>query len=129
MSCERALNWINEKCFPKTISQWEFDYSLFTKNDCGKNDCDFSPSSFKLKEVSCLSSQNMYPNLKTTCHIKVKFFLWTKLLEKLFLAKHLISAAATLNDGLDKLFCRMRGKCYIWNINVPIFFENIILSL
>ena len=31
-------------------------------------------------EVSYLSWQNMYPNLKTTSHIKIKFFLWTKLL-------------------------------------------------
>ena len=27
------------------------------------------------KEVSYLSWQNAYPNLKTTCHIKLKFFL------------------------------------------------------
>ena len=48
------------------------------------------------KEVSYLSWQNTYPNLKTTCHIKLKFFLWTKLLENLLLAKYLISVAATL---------------------------------
>ena len=29
------------------------------------------------KEVSYLSWQNTYPNLKTTCHIKLKFFLYT----------------------------------------------------
>ena len=28
-----------------------------------------------LKEVSYLSWQNAYPNLKTACHIKLKFFL------------------------------------------------------
>ena len=33
----------------------------------------------------------MYPNLKTTCHIKLKFFLWTKLIEKLLVAKPIIS--------------------------------------
>ena len=27
------------------------------------------------KEVSYLSLQNAYPNLKTTCHIKLKFLL------------------------------------------------------
>ena len=48
------------------------------------------------KEVFYLSWQNTYPNLKTTCHIKLKFFLWTKLLENLLLAKYLISAAAPL---------------------------------
>ena len=42
------------------------------------------------KEVSYLSWQNMYPNLKTLSHIKLKFFLWTKLLENLVLAKYLI---------------------------------------
>ena len=48
------------------------------------------------KEVSYLSWQNTYPNLKTTCHIKLKFFFWTKLLENLLLAKYLISVAAPL---------------------------------
>ena len=42
------------------------------------------------KEVSYLSWQNVYPNLKTTSHIKLKFFLWRKLLENLLLAKYLI---------------------------------------
>ena len=48
------------------------------------------------KEVSYVSWQNTYPNLKTTCHIKLKFFLWTKLVENLLLAKYLISVAAAL---------------------------------
>ena len=50
------------------------------------------------KEVSYLSWQNIYPNLKTTCHVKLKFLLWSKLLENLFLAKYLIFVAATLMD-------------------------------
>ena len=49
-----------------------------------------------LEEVSYVSWQNTYPNLKTTCHIKLKFFLWTKLVENLFLVKHLRSVAAPL---------------------------------
>ena len=49
------------------------------------------------KEVSYLSQQNKYPNLKTTCHIKLKFFLWTKLLENLLLVKYLLSVAAPLS--------------------------------
>ena len=49
-----------------------------------------------LQEVSFLSWQNTYPNLKTTFHIKLKFFLWNKLLENLLLAKYLISVAAPL---------------------------------
>ena len=35
------------------------------------------------KEVSYLYRQNRYPNLKDTCHIKLKFFLWTKLLQSI----------------------------------------------
>ena len=53
------------------------------------------------KEVSYLSWQNTHPNLKTTCHIKLKFFLWTKLLENLLLAKYLISVATPLNKSRD----------------------------
>ena len=79
----------NKKYFPKIISQWEFDYGLFTN----------LPTFFRvhsnLKEVSYLSWQNTYPNLKTTCHIKLKFFLWTYL-KNLLLAKYLIAAAAPL---------------------------------
>ena len=48
------------------------------------------------KEVFYLPCQNRYPNLKTTCRFKLKFFLWTKLLERLLLAKYLIYIAATL---------------------------------
>ena len=54
------------------------------------------------KEVSYLSWQNTYPNLKTTCHIKLKFFFWTKLLENLLRAKYLKSVAATLNEAKSK---------------------------
>ena len=49
------------------------------------------------KEVSYLPWQNAYPNLKTTCHIKLKFFLWTKLLENLLIVRYLISVAAPLS--------------------------------
>ena len=49
------------------------------------------------REVSYLSWQITYSNLKTTCHKKLKFFLWTKLLENLLHAKYLISATAPLN--------------------------------
>ena len=48
------------------------------------------------KEVSYLSWQNRYPNLKITCHIKLKLFLWTKLVENLLHAKYFISVAAPL---------------------------------
>ena len=54
------------------------------------------------KEVSYLCWQNRYPNLKTTCHIKLKYFLWTKLLESLLLTKCLISVTATLMISYKK---------------------------
>ena len=51
----------------------------------------------KSKKVSFLPWWNKYSDLKTTCHIKPKFFLWTKLLENFLLAKYLKSVVATLN--------------------------------
>ena len=39
----------NERHFPKTISQYEFDYGLFTNLPRIIVACNFSPSSFKLK--------------------------------------------------------------------------------
>ena len=50
------------------------------------------------KEVSYLSWQNKYPNLKTTFYIKLSFFLWAKLVENLLLAKNVISIAAALRN-------------------------------
>ena len=88
----------NEKHFSKTISQWEFDYGLFTNLPRIIVARDFSPSSFKRYPTS-LDKTRTYPDLKTTCHIKLKFFLWTKLLENLVLAKYLISFAAPLNEA------------------------------
>ena len=49
-------------------------------------------------EISYFPCQNTYPNLKTTCHIKLKFFLWTKLIKKLLVAKSIISVTPPLND-------------------------------
>ena len=46
------------------------------------------------EEVSYLSWQSTYPNLKTTRHIKLKCFLWTKLLENLILSKYFICRCA-----------------------------------
>ena len=55
------------------------------------------------KEVSDLFRQNTYPNLKTTCHIKIKLYLEIKLLENLLHAKYLIPVAAPLNAGKSNL--------------------------
>ena len=97
----------NEKHFSKSISQWEFDYGLFTNLPRNIVACDFSRSSYKLREVSYLSWQNTYTNLKTTRHIKLKFFLRTKLLENLLLVKYLISVSATLMSIIT-----------LWKVNV-----------
>ena len=86
----------NEKHFLKTISQREFNYGLFTNLPTTIAPHDFLRVYSNSKDVSYLSWQNTYPNLKTTCHIKLKCFLWTKLLEILLLAKYLISVTAPL---------------------------------
>ena len=49
MSCEHDLNFDQWKTFSKTMSQWEFDYELFTNLPRIFVDCDFSQSSFKLR--------------------------------------------------------------------------------
>ena len=59
------------------------------------------------KEVSYLPWQSKHPNLKTPCHFKRKFFLWTKRRNGLLLVKYLISLVATLRL-LD--FCSISDK-------------------
>ena len=86
----------NEKHFPKNLSQWEFDLGLFANLWRIIVAPDFSLSSFKVKR-GILLWQNTYPNLKTTCRIKLKFFLWTILLENLLLVKYLLSVTAPLS--------------------------------
>ena len=69
------------------------------------------------KEVSYLSWQNIYPNLKTTCHIKLKFFLWTKPLHKFLLANYLICTAHLSNQSnkffMHKNFRRGEKLCFV----------------
>ena len=62
------------------------------------------------KEVSYLSWQNTYPNLKTSCHIKLKCFMGTKLTENLLLAKYLTSVAASLINVVREHFITQAGK-------------------
>ena len=70
------------------------------------------------KEVSYLPRQNTYPNLKTTCHIKQKFFLWTKPLENLFFAKYLISVTASLSWKDNKYYQLLFEQKRNFKINV-----------
>ena len=83
----------NENHSPKTISQWDFDYGLFTNLPTIIVACDFSPRTQRRYLL-----ENAYPNLKTTCHIKLNFSLWNKLLERLLLAKYLTFVTAPLNS-------------------------------
>ena len=95
MSCERALNFDQWKPFSenyKPMRIWLWLVSKFTYNCC--RSWLFSEFIQTQNEVSYLSWQNVYPNLKTTCHIRFRFFLWDKLQENLLLAKYIISVAA-----------------------------------
>ena len=65
----------NEKHFPKTLSQREFDMACLQIYRELPNLPTILRVHSNSKEVSYLSGQNMFPNLKTTCHIKLKFFL------------------------------------------------------
>ena len=104
MSCELALNFDQLKMFSenyetKRVGLW-FVYK-FTNNYYRRLSTEFIQTQ---KRYPTFSWANKYPNLKTTCHIKQKFFLWTKLLENLLLAKYLISVASALI------------KTHIWHI-------------
>ena len=55
-----------------------------------------------------LTKLSRYPNLETAFHIKLKFFLWTKLPESLLLAKYLISVAAILTFSWGELQMLLR---------------------
>ena len=90
MSCERALNFDQWKSFSKNYKPtrvWLWFVCKFTENNCH----------FPRRRGILLPRHNKYPNLKTICHIKPKFFLWPKLPKNLLLAKYPISVAAALN--------------------------------
>ena len=76
-SCERALNFDQWKTFSENYKPMELDYGLFTNYPRLSNLPTFLRVHSNSKEVSYLSWQNTCLNLKTTCHIKLKFFFWT----------------------------------------------------
>ena len=94
MLCERFLNFDQWKTFAENYKQiivwlwffYKFTLSLATFLEVHSNS----------KEISYLHWQNKYPNFNTTCHIKLRFFLWTKLPKNLLLAKYLVSVAVVL---------------------------------
>ena len=103
MSCERGLNFDQWKTFSENHKPIRVCYGLFTNLPRIIVGCDFSPSSFKLKR-GILPRLAKYISLSSTGHIKLKCFLWTKLLETLLLAKYLISVTAPLKLQSCKLY-------------------------
>ena len=78
------------------MGQWEFGYACLQIYGKLLSLATFFQVHSNSKEVSYLSWQNKYPNLTTTRHIKLKSFLWTRLLENLLFTEYLISVAVTL---------------------------------
>ena len=62
----------------------------------------FSPSSCKFKRGILPPLKKKYPNLKSTCHIKPKLFLCTKLQKNIVLAKYHRSVAVALTTKRKK---------------------------
>ena len=77
------------------------------------------------KDVSYLPWQNTYPNLKTTCHIKLKFFLWTKLLENLLLAKYLISVTTPLISDIIEIAKIKKKKVFLVTMDIEKAFDSL----
>ena len=76
MSCKHALNFDQWKTFSenyKPMRFWLWFVYKFTEN------CQIYRLFSKLIQIKkrYLSWQNTYPNSGTTCHIKLKLFLWT----------------------------------------------------
>ena len=97
MSCKRAFHFDQWKTFSKnyrSMRVWLWLVYKFTENCCLLR---LLSKFIKTQKSYPISWQNKSPNLKTTCHMKLNFFLWTKLLENLHFAKYLISVTATLN--------------------------------
>ena len=115
MSCERTLNFDQWKTFSenyKSTRVWLWLIYKFTENYY-----------YWRLFSEFIQTQKKYPtfldklNLKTTCHVKLKCFLWAKLLKNLFLAKYLISVTAPLISWIAEnrifrgnLFLRSRRK-------------------
>ena len=96
MPCEHALIFDQWKTFSenyKPIRVWLWLVYKFTENNC----CSQLFFEFIQTQKRC-PWQKKYPNLKITCHIKPKFFLWAKLPKNVLFAKYLISVAATLTS-------------------------------
>ena len=69
----------------KPMRVWWWLHNKYTDNYCGLRL--FSRFIQTQKRYPTFLDKTCILTLKTTCHIKVKLFLWTKLLENLLLAK------------------------------------------
>ena len=88
----------NKKQFLKNMHQWELGCLIYK---IAEDSCHFPTFRWvdsDVKIVFYLPWKNKYSNLKTTCHIKSKFSLRTKVVVNLFLTEHLKSVTATLNE-------------------------------
>ena len=122
----------SEKHFPKTVSQLEFSFGLFTNLPIIIVARDFLRVYSNSKQVYYLPLQNSYPNLKSTCHIKLKFFLWAKLLENFLVTKYLMSVLVSFillklfqscfaNAETTSVNMRLLNFHFQSNINVDVF--------
>ena len=85
MSCESALNFDWWKTSENYTPMSQELLSLGTFLQVHSNSKRYSTSLDKMHILTW----------ELTCHVKLKFFLWTKPLENLLLAKYLISATVT----------------------------------
>ena len=100
-SCERALKFDQWKTFSENYKSIRVWLRLIYRELLPL--VTFLQVYSNSKELSYLSWQNKYLNLKTNCHIKLKYFLWPKLLEGLLFAKYLIYVAGTLNKFISPI--------------------------
>ena len=109
-SCERALHFEQWKIFfriYKPMTVWFWLVYKFRENYC--------PSWLFSKFIQTFLTK--YPSLKTTYHIKLKFFLCSKPLDNLLLAKCLISVNAPLLENFIFLQWWLRlcpWFCSVW---------------
>ena len=123
MSCECALNFDQWERFSKNYKpMWVWLWLVYKFTEKLLSLMIFLRVHSNSKEVFYLSWQTTYPNLKTACHIKLKRFLWTWLLESLLLAKYLISITAPLTNLSKEFFKKninsiiKREKRYIFHL-------------
>ena len=123
MSCECALNFDQWETFSKNYKpMWVWLWLVYKFTEKLLSLMIFLRVCSNSKEVFYLSWQTTYPNLKTACHIKLKCFLWTLLLESLLLAKYLISITAPLTNLSKEFFKKninsiiKREKRYIFHL-------------